>query len=162
MAVQRPRVIHHDRRNIKIGENEEDVEEEKKAQVEKYKLKKEGAMKAYDLETMNQEVGFVICENPDTLIDMIADYIEVKQGEEQVKCDVDEHKYKVSIELEGRSLSVDIKIYRIGEADEFFVHFVKTNGYLQDLLDFKIELEKHINQEFGYEEAQEEEQEEDQ
>lgn len=158
-AAQRTRVINQDRRRGAGGAEDED---EKLPEVEKFVLKKEGAMKAYDAETMSQDIGFVLCENPDTLVDVITDYLEAKQGEEEVKCEVDDKKYKLSIQFEGKALNLDIKIYRIGEADEFFLQFVKTKGYLEDMLEFKSELEKHINQEFGYAEAGEGEQEEDQ
>lgn len=130
-----------------------DDEEEKEVDIEIIKPSKD--IKIYE-EISGFDTGFVICENPDTIIEIIQDYIEKRQEEEDVKYQIDENKYKVKISFESQNFSVDIKIFRINESlNEFYVQFIKMDGCLEDLLTFKTQIEKHIYNEFGYEQDQE-------
>lgn len=140
--AQRTRAAYNDRRR---GAGDD---EEKEVEIEIIKPSKD--IKLYE-ETPGQDIGFVICENPDTIVEVIQDYLDSKQEEEEVKCETDDAKYKIKITFEAKALSLDVKIFRINEgSNEFFVQFVKTNGYLEDMLTFKSQIEEHINKEFGY------------
>jgi hypothetical protein len=100
-----------------------------------------------------------IAENPDTIMEIIQDYIDTKAEEEEIKIDVDEKRYKATItynkqpaseELQPDPIVTTLKILRVDNDDVFILDFTRKSGDIMEYLTFYKDLDNQIKKKFGY------------
>jgi hypothetical protein len=112
----------------------------------------------------------MIAENPDVVLEIIQNYIEEKQQEEDIQIEVTDNQYKAVItynktpasdDLQVDPIKVTLKIYRVDKDDVFVIDFTKKSGDPIEFLTFYKDIDLHIQKKFGYA-TEEEQQQEDQ
>lgn len=92
----------------------------------------------------------MIQENPDTIMEIVEDFITAKRENEEVKFALDDNIYKAKIEVENSSLNMGLEIFRYGDKDMFVIEFIRKAGSVNDFYKLVDELKKEINVRFGY------------
>lgn len=106
----------------------------------------------------------MIAENPDTILEIVQDYVDQKAQEEDISIEVKEGTYKAVItynkqptseEVQVEPIITNFRITRVGTDDVFVVDFTKKSGDAIEFLSFYKDLETHIQRKFGYLDEQE-------
>ena len=105
---------------------------------------------------LGKQTEFFLPENPDEIMMLIEDYCINNGEDEEVKCEIDDKKYKAKIIYGKTNVELGVKIMRVSDEDYFCVECTRRGGDLIEFFNVYQELKLHVESKLGYAEIQNE------